>query len=95
MSKWLFAQECEIDPRSGAPVLRRMLGEPQEIAELRNAHDAYRQVVFRLMEWFAGPVDEMAPFELPDFQALMLDERLMDEDYEYAGYAAEMGRAIR
>lgn len=34
--KWLYAQECEVDPRSGAPVLRPMLGEPDEIKRLRS-----------------------------------------------------------
>ncbi len=69
----------------------------QELAQMLNERDAFAQVVFRLMEWFSAPASETPPFELADFQAIMMDAGLMDQEeyHVFLGGAREMAKSIR
>ena len=60
-----------------------------------NERDQFRDVVFRLMEWFH--LDPNALIELEYYQAIMMDAGLMDrEDYHvFLGPAREMTKGLR
>jgi hypothetical protein len=44
--------------------------------------EAYAAVVARLIDWFSVSPDEQDIFALEDYQAVMMDAGLMNEDYE-------------
>ena len=77
--------KCQADADTGAvsssaAPLQSGVGERDYIKAL-NERDAYGAVVSWLMGWFNGPLDEIAPIEFVDFQAIMMNAGMMDDEY--------------
>ena len=64
--------------------------DERDYAKALNRRDAYGIVVAHLISWFSTPIHEREPFEIDDYQAMMMDARLMDDDYQLTEMAKEL-----